>query len=622
MFEIVSAKLTGIPKGPGWAESYDFVPEGAEQKSLRGHLFVVLSTSQVEGHNVETISAGRILISKFKEDYFNDLSVKPFNALKSAVENLAKGFKESWGDVEIAAASVCGDVVYSAAVGGAEVTICREGSIGTILKSVGEETIVSSGFPKKGDVMLIGTKSFYDGASPSVIKAALSAGSPEEAIEIFSPESSGKNTTGNMAAIVLRFSQEQAEYFESPPVANGFSFPQPSFKQKLSNIVDGILKKLPQKQIYVKNEVNDEYSSQSKKLTFSVALILIFVLAVSIGFGIRQKKINDVKNKYQGILQQVQSEIDEAISLSSVSPERSRELFYDASNKLATLESLHIKDPAYDAVRKKIDSSRASILGEFLATPELFLDLGLLSSGFKGDALTVSGGNIFILDKAGKRIVSIAISTKKSKVVAGPGVIEEAFDLASYEDRAFILASDGVYEVDKQKNKVIEKSWEGNVLIKAFAGNIYILDESGNQIYRYAGVGGAFPNKTNWLSASTNADFSGVRQWVIDGAVYALFPNSKILKYSQGSPQNFKISGVTPEIGNTDAIFAGDDTQYIYLLDRAGKRVVVTDKKGTYKAQYISESISASSNIVVSEADKKIILLMGDKLYSVDIKHM
>jgi len=276
----------------------------------------------------------------------------------------------------------------------------------------------------------------------------------------------------------------------------------------------------------------------------------------------------------------------------------------------------------YDDIRKKIDSSRASILGEFLATPELFLDLGLLSSGFKGDALTVSGGNIFILDKAGKRIVSIAISTKKSKVVAGPGVIDEAFDLASYEDRAFILAGDGVYEVDKQKNKVIEKSWEGKALIKAFAGNIYVLDESGNQIYRYAGVGGAFPNKTNWLSASIKADFSGVRQWVIDGAVYTLFPNSKILKYSQGSPQSFRIIGVTPEIGNVDAMFAGDDTQYIYLLDRAGKRVVVTDKKGTYKAQYLSESISGASNVIVSEADKKIILLTGDKLFSIEIRHI
>ena len=614
MFEIVSAKLTGVPKGPGWAESYDFVPEGIEQKSLRGHLFVVLSTSQVEGHGVETISVGRTLIAKFREDYFDDLTIKAFNALKSAVENLAKGFKESWGDVEIAAASICGDVVYSAAVGGAEVIICRGGSIGTILKSVGSETIVSSGFPKEGDVMLIGTKSFYDGTSPGIIKAALSAESPESAIEIFTP--------GNPAAIVLRFSQEQVKVFETTPIINSFSLPQKSFKQKVFNTIAVFLKKLPQKQLYVKNEVNDEYSSQNKKLTFSVALILIFILAVSIGFGIRQKKINDVKSKYQGILQQVQSEIDEAISLASVSPERSRELFYDAEQKLASIEDLKIKDPKYDDIRKKIDSSRASILGEFLATPELFLDLGLLSSGFKGDALTVSGGNIFILDKAGKRIVSIAISTKKSKVVAGPGVIDEAFDLASYEDRAFILAGDGVYEVDKQKNKVIEKSWEGKALIKAFAGNIYVLDESGNQIYRYAGVGGAFPNKTNWLSASIKADFSGVRQWVIDGAVYTLFPNSKILKYSQGSPQSFRIIGVTPEIGNVDAIFAGDDTQYIYLLDRAGKRVVVTDKKGTYKAQYLSESISGASNVIVSEADKKIILLTGDKLFSIEIRHI
>jgi DNA-binding beta-propeller fold protein YncE len=108
----------------------------------------------------------------------------------------------------------------------------------------------------------------------------------------------------------------------------------------------------------------------------------------------------------------------------------------------------------------------------------------------------------------------------------------------------------------------------------------------------------------------------------MDGAIYVLYPNARILKYSLGSPQNFLISGVVPEIGNVDAIYADPDNQYIYLLDKAGNRVVVVDKKGNYKAQYTSDQIAGAKSLVVSEAQKEIILLTGDKLLSIGIKNL
>jgi hypothetical protein len=49
---------------------------------------------------------------------------------------------------------------------------------------------------------------------------------------------------------------------------------------------------------------------------------------------------------------------------------------------------------------------------------------------------------------------------------------------------------------------------------------------------------------------------------------------------------------------------------------------LVVDKDGNYKAQYISDNIKTATKIVVSETDKKMILLEGDKLYSLDIKHL
>lgn len=625
MLKLASAKLTGLPGESGWAQVHEFTPDEPEKLKLRGHLFAVVATKRVEG-GVEVVSSGRELIGRLHEEYFGDLTAKPFNALTSAVEKVINEFKEHWGDVEIAACAVIDDVAFSAAGGGARVVICRDGALATILDSGSEGVVSASGFPKKSDVMMLGTESFFKNIAPGVIKAGLQSPDPESAAETFAPNIHGIADSGNLAAVIVKFD----EVVEAAPVnivtetSPGIAKPNAmlaDLKTGVGNFFSGLLKKLPERKIYVREPMNDEVTSQSKKLTFTVAIALLVILAVSIGFGIRQKKINDTKAKYQTILVAAENDVNQAISLASVSPDKSRELFGQSMSELNQITALNVKDPRVEALRKKIDDSKAAILGEYDANPEQFLDLSLLSSGFKGDSLAASAGSVYILDKNGKRIVSVEIPTKKSKVVAGPGVIDAAFDLAAYEGRVFVLGSDGIYEIGTTKNKVIDKSWSGDAFIKAFAGNLYVLDKSGNAIYRFVGNGSTFGEKQSWLSASTKADFSGAVSWTIDGSMYVLYPNSKVLKYSLGSPQTFKVTGVIPEIGSIDAIYADTDNQNVYVLDKAGKRVVVIDKKGQYKAQYTAESIGGATNLVVSESEKKIILLSGDKLFSIDLKN-
>ncbi len=613
------SKLTGTPGTSGWAQVHEFTPDDAEKLKLRGHLFAIVSTSRTED-GIDTIAAGRELLTRFHEEYYGNLEGKPFNVLKDAVQKVADEFRHNWGDVEIVAAAMVENVVYSAAVGGSGVMIFRNGSLGKILESTKDEVIVASGFPKAGDVILLATKTFFEKTSHGVIKAALSAKTPEDSIEIFAPTVLGAENLGNLGAAVIKFEEsEQAEPVLTPEITKPDFKKLPVFMEKAQNFFKDFLKKVPQRNIYLKTEPVEEVSPQSRKLTFVVAAILLLLLIVSIGFGIRQKKINDLKNKYQGILAEAEGEVDQAISLASVSGEKSRELFADSVQKLSQIESFNVKDPRIDALKKKVDASRAAVLGEYVQSPQMFLDLSLLSSGFKGDVVSFSGGYIYILDKSGQRIVSVDISTKKSKVVAGPSVINSAQHLAAYEEKVFVLQEDGIYEVDSGSTKVIEKTWAGDALISAFAGNMYVMDKSGGVIYRFQGQNGIFGDKQNWLAAGTNVNFTSAIQMTIDGSIYALYPNSKILKFSQGSPQNFNVTGVFPEIGNVDALYANPDNQYIYLLDKAGGRVVATDKKGAYKAQYVDSQISEASNLVASETDKKIVFLTGDKLYSLDI---
>ena len=630
MLRITSAKVTASPGVSGWVQIHGFTPAEPEKLKTRGQLFVVVASKNGK-EGIEAISFEREIVGRLREEYYNESQEKAFDALRGATQRVIAEFGANATDLEIACCAFADGVVYSAAIGGSRVLISRDGSLATILES-GSEVITSSGFPKNEDIILVGTKPFFEKVSSTSIKNSLIAKNPESSVEELTPLVYGGNEIGTAGAIIIKFEEgsESENIFipaqpevlrsEITPVAEKQSI---DLKQKFSGFFDKIGKKFPRRNIYIKPGIQDEAVSQSRKLTLSVGVILLVILVVSIGFGVRQKKMNDLKKEYQDLLTQATSEVEQAISLASVNPDESRQLFLDSEQKLVQIQALKVKDPKIDELQKRIEDSRAAVLGEYAAEPELFLDLGLLSSGFKGDTVSSSGGNIYVLDKVGARVVSIAVDTKKSKIVAGPAVIENPLDLAAYENSVYVLLSDGIYLVGSQKTKVIDKVWSGDALIYSFAGNLYVLDKAGNMIYRYSGqTGNTFGSQQNWLSGSTRADFSGALGWGMNGAIYVLYPQSRILKYSLGSPQSFSISGVTPEVGNIDAIYADPDNQYVYLLDKAGKRIVVIDRNGKYKAQYINDQISGVSRLMVSEEQKKIILLTGEKLLSMEIKHL
>lgn len=614
MFKISSAKLTGSPGVSGWSQVHEFLPEDHEKLTLRGHFFatVAIKTSQKE---VENTAIGRELLTRLHEEYFGNLAKTPYETLKAAVEKVFAEFASDGGGVEIAATSLVGGAIYAACAGGAKVCVYRNKILATILESTPQSSPCASGYPQEGDIIILGTGLFFSTISQNTLKDSLSSKDVDSCVEILAPMIHEKEDAGSLGAAFVSFAQPQLS-------VSGLKIKKPEvdIKRKLSGFLNKVARFIPEKKIYLRGSTDQEEINQGRKMTFSVGAILLILLVVSIGFGIRQKRIKDYKASYETQLTQAENNYQQALSLSSLSPDRSRELFIQSRQALEEIIAKGVKDSRVDELKDKIDKSQGEILGEYGVDAQMFLDLSLLSSGFRGDVITTSGDSLYILDKAGKKVVSVGMETKKSQVVAGPDKIEEPISIAAYEGKVYYLSSSGVYEVDAGKTKVLEKDWQADALLASYAGNLYILDKAEGIIYRYAGTSSGFSEKQNWLGAGVSPDFSDAYQWAIDGSVYVLFPSGKILKFSLGSPRNFSISGAYPNLIKIDAIFADGEDELIYFLDKSGSRVVATDKDGKYKAQYISDKIKDATGIAVSETYKKIILLTGDKLYSIDLK--
>ncbi len=632
MFGVTKATLTGSPDSTGWAQVHDFLPEEAEKQKLRGHLFAVVATGKSE-EGVDAVSAGRELLARLHEEYFGELTLTPFNALRGAIEKVIAEFSESWGNVEIAAISYMGDVVYSAVGGGAEISVFRNGMLAKILTSSAGQTSSASGYPKENDMLILGTRLFFDYVPAGAIKSAFEPLDPGSAAEFLAPNVHSRPNSGSMGAVFVKFGGEQTKQEVVAPILQTKEPAGPSLFTKVRESSSGVLAKafsginklignrLPERKIYVQPEAPDMAENKSKKTTLTVGAILLLLLLVSIFFGIRQKRIKDSRSKYESTLLQAQHDYNEALNLSSSDTNKARDLFISSKSKVDGILAGGVKDPAVTDLNQKLEESRASILGEYRQAPQVFVDLSLLSDGFKGDRIIAGGGKAYVLDINGKRIASIEADTKKSEIVAGPDQINDAQEFAAYEDRVFVLSSGGISEVGTKTSKVVSKDWAGSALIYAYTGNIYVLDKSASKIYRYSGTETGFGAKQDWLSTDVTADFSKVTNWVIDGNIWLLSSSGKISKFSQGSAQDFIISAIYPALTTPTAVYTDSETKGFYVLDPSQQRVVVLDKNGNYIAQYVDAKISEATGLVVSEANKRIILLVGAKLYFLDINH-
>ena len=359
---------------------------------------------------------------------------------------------------------------------------------------------------------------------------------------------------------------------------------------------------------------------RKKKVSASVGLLLLIILLVSIFFGIRQKRKVDIRQSYEEDLNFAKHSLEESENLITLNPERARELFLQGSEKVLGISD--IDNPEIKELSKKFDEARGKIIGEYHVNTEGFVDLSLLTEGFNGDEISFTDGILYILDKDGRKIVKVYVSSGRAEVVAGPGKVEDPITIAGYIDNTYLLTSSGVFELSDEKKEVMDEDLSDNILASAFAGNLYILERSTSMIRRFSGNGDVFGTGVNWLKEGTTTDLSKTISMAIDGNIWALTSEGDVYKFALGNPQNFSLSDTFLAGFKPVFVFTSDECNFLYFLDNISGKVFVFDKDGNYVSQYVNEEIKNTTKIAISEKEKKMVLLNGGKLFTIDLKHL
>jgi len=149
---------------------------------------------------------------------------------------------------------------------------------------------------------------------------------------------------------------------------------------------------------------------------------------------------------------------------------------------------------------------------------------------------------------------------------------------------------------------------------------LYLLDPNNNQLYKHEPTTDGFAKGTAWLK--TTLSINKAVSFAIDGNVYILQNNGQILKFLKGQKQDFNPAVLETPLNKPTKIKTEIDSDYLYILDPANKRLVVLDKEGKLKGQYTSEQFTNLKDFIIKEADNKIYLLNNSQVIEIPIRHV
>lgn len=588
---LLSSFLSSNPT-EAWVEHFEYTPEDLTEKTKKGKLYVLVS---IENDSKKRTFISQALFSGLKQSYYSSVG---------SIEDLKRGFAEAFemlGGGELLAVCFFESKIIGVAGGGATISLVRNGTYVTLVRSKSNEFSSVTGFMKSGDVFILGTHSFFEVVTKEMLIRSVSSRTPSFITEFLRPMIE-IHTNGQIGAWFVK----QQETIDHTAFLQNIQ--KEHMNESEGKAIHTSAQFFTKSPLYLKDHIPNTFVPH-KKAPILLGVFLVLVLVVSIIVGTKKEAEREKENVFQTQIAIVQNKLDESQNLSKINPERSRQLFDEAKRELDQITVDPGSEKRINELRSKIESFQVEITGQRTLQLSLFVDLSLLSEGFNVNQIASSNGIIYVLDSTNQKIARISLTSKRAEVIAGPSVVGETKQIASYVDNLYGIERTSINRI-LPSNTVLSSAGE-NSLLFAYAGNLYVLDKNESQIYRYSG---SSYTKQSWLTDGVKSDLFDSKSWIVDGTIWVLKENGEIKRFSGGNPYVFSLYGVYPEV-KPENFYTDENTENLYVLDRINSRIVVATKGGEFITQYISDELKNARFIVADEEGKKVFIVNQDKVY-------
>jgi hypothetical protein len=527
-----------------------------------------------------------------------------------------------------------GNVVYLTLRGGGAVYLKRGGALARLIDKEGSV----SGEISIGDTFVLMGRSIRVTLDENELSKAFDHLHVEELAEKLTLLLHQKTSAVEGAALLY----EALDFIEEEPIVesheqemvqqnrpSSFSWRSVFSHQRFLRVV----RRVKSGRMPTRTEFHERFSrldGGSKNVFLVVAIVMgvLFLVSVVVGIGKiagyglspgARQTVTDVRRLY-----------DEALALQSLTPTKSREKLTEAKNMLEPVLKMVSKSSSdgrqVEALYKQISENLTIAQRKYAATPELFYDVSLLKKNARADSFGLSGDTLVLVDKAGITVYAVNVETKNGQALAGGDFLAGATTADTGGETVYVYAAGGIYKLPlsgkASKDPIIktDETWGVISRLVAFGGNIYLLDTTKSRIWKYVATETGFTERREYLNPDTLPDLSKAIGFSIDGSVWISALDGKIHKFTQGKELTFTPVGVEPSLSSPVVLYTSGDSVNLYVLDSGNNRVVALDKEGVYIAQYAWSEALKPTDIVVSEKQKKILLLSDGVVYAVDLK--
>jgi hypothetical protein len=357
-------------------------------------------------------------------------------------------------------------------------------------------------------------------------------------------------------------------------------------------------------------------------------VVVILVLAVGIFVAKGNLQTREKLQALDAVLEDVHEKLIEAETKGAYDKETAKTILDSAyEDAISVLNSGYYRDKAIlklnqiEALRDTLDNVQR------IENPKVFADLSLKRSNVNALGFVELSKRLFVFEY--NALYEI--------------VLDQVQDPLTIDDEETVIAATGFNDRNSlvfltKSGKLIEYSggtmsfmdtddgsFRKAVSIEDWSNNIYLLDASGSQIWKYSykGTRDKFGPAEEYFVE--DVDVSNAKDLAIDSSVYVLNNNGDVYKFYGGSKSEFYINNAPfNAFKNPVAIYTSEKLDEVYILDSQDGRILVFKKDSktgnlVYTSQYLLDGVGELRDLYVDPDSKKMFVLSESKIFEISL---
>ncbi len=604
------------------AEAFNYKPKDAYEAKI-GRIYLLGEITAPEKKDAPLLQN---IFYSLREDFYKDPSIPPEKALQSSLLGINRIIKENKKKENLNVAIIASKnfSIFASKIGNVKIFLISRGKVIDIGKEVedGEFNLFGSIIVekmKKKDKLIILSSEIYSFfvknkilekiANESLgenIANKISAMHKEQSPEIFGTAIIIDHTTSIKEDGEKTISEEEKQQFSFRKIVQK-SFPllfaKKKKKRKNKDEKESIKFK-PKPPLTLKKTTPFSIKNNQKKAVLLV-LSLVFIVAIgSIIIGIEKNL------RIKGDTEEIELLKEKIISTTAREDfSEMKELFeeIDAIKKNPLIFTSDIKQLYNDLREKLLDLSLSETTEDVMIVKKL--------ERINPDTIAYFNSKLYFTSQKETSLSTLNLTNHSEEIYDVN--IEEGVTLITSSSNGVLLFSPPHHLIRARNSTIsVEKinlPGEENkfISISSFLGRPYFLDDKG-EVFTYTSN-----NPTRWMEDNTKRAENG-RSLTIDGSIYVITNNSQILHYYRGEKEKTIDLSIFPKLENPNKIITTPESPLL-ILDTENERIIIVSKEGKLVKQIFHKKFKNIKDITLSSNGKKIYLLIGKEVYSLDL---